>query len=84
LLLNDTRNNVTRLNEQIRLLIMMQKKTKASQISISKEIKESYKAIDRLKGNLVLQELGNIDTSGPAKSGSSQRKMAKSQQQAFR
>ena len=37
---------------------MMQKKSKASQQNISKEIKDAYKAIERMKANLVLEELG--------------------------
>ena len=56
LLLNDTRQNVTHLNEQIRLLIMLQKKTKASQATIAKELKDAFDLIKKIKGNLILEE----------------------------
>ena len=72
---------MTRLNEQIRLLIMMQKKSKASQQNISKEIKDAYRAIERMKANLVFEELGQ---SMSHQDTTEMRKAAKSQQQVYR
>ena len=71
---------MTRLNDQIRLLIMMQKKSKASQQTISKEIKDAFKAIDRMKTTLIFDELGN-NVGGDR---DEMRKAAKSQQQVHR
>ena len=64
LLLNDTKQNITYLNEQIRLLIILQKKTKVSQAQISKEIKQAYKDISKLKGTVVIEELENHQADG--------------------
>ena len=57
LLLNDTRKNVTHLNEQIRLLIMLQKKTKSHQSVLQTELKDAFDAIKRIKGKLTMQEV---------------------------
>ena len=45
------------LNEQIRLLITLQKKTKQNQNTIAKELKEAYVAINKIKVNLALDEV---------------------------
>ena len=91
MLLSDTRNNVDRVNQQIRMLILLQKKTKASQTIIQKEIKDAFKMIERMKGNLVIDEVGQDAVKVNTKN-QQQRRMsmphnrmaAKSQQQAFR
>ena len=57
LLLNDTRKNVTHLNEQIRLLIMLQKKSKTQQSFIQNELRDAFKAIKKLKGKITMEEV---------------------------
>ena len=55
--MNDTRKNVTHLNEQIRLLIMLQKKSKTHQSLIMTELKDAFKAIKKLKGKITMEEV---------------------------
>ena len=60
LLLNDTRTDVIRLNDQIKLLVMMQKKTHSQQQDVAKELNETTKAIKHIKKNVVFTEVEEL------------------------
>ena len=57
LLLNDTRKHVTQLNEQIRTLVLIQKKARVAQKQIQEDLQEAYKDFKVLKGNLTLDDV---------------------------
>lgn len=59
--LNDTRSNISHLNEQIRLIILLQKKTKANQASISSELKDAFDAIKKIKAFTTLEDLNKFN-----------------------
>ena len=58
---------------------MLQKKTKASQSTIAKELQDAFKMINKIKGNLILEEMDK-DLAAKQDDNTKNRKGAKSQQ----
>ena len=60
-MLHDTKQNISNLSEQIRVLTILQKKSKTDQNEIQRELDSAFKMLKKLKFGIFTEEMGDIN-----------------------